>query len=158
MEKFRIVEGHSSYSVSNKGRVYSYKSDRFLKASLNSDGYYQLRLDGKAYKVHKLVAAAFLNHESSGQNRGLVVDHIDGDKSNNNLENLREVSPRGNRVNYIKRVKSTSKYVGVCWDKSRNKWFASIKINGKQKNLGRFTEEYDAYLAYQNKLKELNGN
>jgi len=96
MEKFRIVEGHSDYSVSNKGRVYSYKSDRFLKPSLNSDGYYQLRLDGKCYKVHKLVAMVFLNHKSTGKNKHLVIDHIDGDKSNNNLDNLREVSPRRN--------------------------------------------------------------
>lgn len=154
-EIWKTISKHPNYKVSNLGNVYSLKTNRLLSKSKNSDGYYSLRLDGKSYKIHKLVAIEFLNHKSSGQNRGFVIDHIDGDKTNNKVSNLREVSPRGNRVNYTKDNKYSSKYTGVCWDKSRNKWFASIKINGKQKNLGRFNSEYDAHLAYENKLKEL---
>ena len=43
---------------------------------------------------------------------------------------------------------SSSKYLGVCWDKSRNKWKASIRVNGKIYNLGRFAVEEDAARAY----------
>mgnify|MGYP001070438704 CR=1 FL=1 len=147
-KKWRTIKKHPSYRVSNYGDVYSSKSNKYLKPSINSSGYFCLRLDNTSYKVHKLVAIAFLNHKSSNQNRDLVIDHIDGDKLNNNLSNLREVSPRENRTNYTNRIKTTSKYTGVCWDKSRRKWIASIKVNGKQKNLGRFKKEKDAYLAY----------
>lgn len=146
--EWKIVPNHPDYKVSNNGDVYSFKSSRILKSTKNSDGYKSLRLDGKSYKIHKLVAITFMNHKSTKQNRGLVIDHIDGDKTNNNVLNLREVSPRKNRANYTSKLKTSSKYTGVCWDKNRSKWLASIKVNGKQKYLGRFTNEYDAYVAY----------
>lgn len=48
--------------------------------------------------------------------------------------------------------KKSSKYKGVSWHKSRNKWRAQITINGKRKHLGYFSEEYDAHLAYERAL------
>jgi len=155
-KKWENIEGFNDYLVSNYGEIYSKKSKIIMKSSLNSDGYKQLRIGGISFKVHKLVATAFLNHKSSGQNRGLVIDHIDRNRSNNHILNLREVSPRNNRLNYTTNKAPTSKFTGVCWDKSRNKWFASIKIDSKQKNLGRFDCEIEASNAYLSKLKQLN--
>lgn len=54
-----------------------------------------------------------------------------------------------------KHLKSTSKYIGVNFNKGTNKWVARILINGKSKYLGLHKTEYDAHLAYQNELKML---
>jgi len=56
----------------------------------------------------------------------------------------------------VKKVKTSSKYKGVCWDKDRNKWRSDIRINGKRKHLGLFKCELEAHHAYQKALNELN--
>jgi alkyl hydroperoxide reductase subunit AhpF len=94
---------------------------------------------------------AFLGHVPNGQK--LVVDHIDGDKLNNNLNNLQVIT---NRENTSKdRSGGTSKYVGVSWSKQNKKWKAQIRIDGKQIYIGHFTNDIDASQAYQKKLKEI---
>ena len=55
-------------------------------------------------------------------------------------------------------INKTSKYVGVYWYKDYEKWRARIKINGKQKHLGYFTNEFKAHLAYEDALEEINFN
>jgi hypothetical protein len=85
----------------------------------------------------------------------LDIDHINGNKSDNRIENLRYCSKRenvsfNNRKDYNKK---TSKYTGVSYYKRTNSWRASIEINKKDFYLGNFKTEYDAHLAYQNKLK-----
>lgn len=120
----------------------------------NSDGYLRLNLTkngkGKNFKVHQLVAIAFLDHTPCGLN--LLVNHKDFNRQNNNLENLEIVTPRVNGNQ--KHLPSSSKYTGVSWVESRSKWLAQILINGKHKNLGRFMSEYDAHLAYEKALKD----
>ena len=146
------------YQVSNLGNVKSLKragKELYMKFATDVRGYYYvgLRLNNKCkiYKVHQLVAMAFLNHTPCGHK--VVIDHIDSDKNNNNLNNLRLVS---NRFNCTKEQRGVSKYTGVSWDKSRDKWCSKIKINGKTKNLGRFMSELEASEAYQDALKRLN--
>jgi hypothetical protein len=158
-ETYLPIENYNKYLVSNFGNIYSLKSSRTLSLPLNSDGYASVRLHNengnKSFKVHQLVAMMFLGHKSTGQNRIRVVDHIDGDRSNNNLNNLRIVSPRENRIKSNHISGNTSKYIGVCWDKNRGKWLSSIKIEGVQKYLGRYDNEEEAANAYLNQLKEL---
>ena len=145
------------YEVSNLGNVKSLKwnKERTLKFAITIDGYYQACLQcnrvQKTYKVHQLVAIAFLNHIPCGLK--LVVDHINDIKTDNRVENLQIVT---NRFNVCKTQSSySSNYKGVCWDKSRNKWVSYIKINGNRKHLGRFESEYEAHLKYQEALKSL---
>ena len=83
-----------------------------------------------------------------------AIQHIDNNKLNNRKDNLQIVTQR---INNLKDSISTSKYPGVSWEKSCNKWRAEIRIDGKNKFLGRFTQEIDAAEAYKdefNKLKE----
>lgn len=144
------------YQVSNLGRVKSFcKSKETLKTNyLDKTGYYVVSIcknnKSTPTKVHQLVAICFHNHIPCGFK--LVVDHINGDKLDNRVENLQIVT---NRYNTSKDKKGTSKYTGVCWDKSIKRWKASIKINGKSQHLGSFKSEYEAHLAYQNKLKSI---
>jgi hypothetical protein len=78
------------------------------------------------------------------------IDHADGDGLNNQRYNLRPAGQRLNMANQQTRVSAgkTSRFKGVCWDKSRGKWMAGITINRRHVNLGRFLCEEDAARTY----------
>lgn len=130
-------------------------NERLLKKTKLSTGYLGVDLskDGKRkqFCIHQLVAFAFLNHNSQGCK--LVVNHIDFDKTNNNINNLEVITHRSNLSHREK--KGTSKYTGVSWYKKLNKWQSAIQINGKVKYLGYFKTEIEASNVYQNELLKL---
>lgn len=76
----------------------------------------------------------------------MQVDHIDGNGLNNQKSNLRVVTHRQNQQNL--HFKKSSKYPGVCWEKKKKKWMASLQISGKSKTLGCFDTEEEAHQAY----------
>ena len=86
------------------------------------------------------------------------VDHISHNTLDNRKENLRLANHAQNQWN--KGLKSTNKsgYTGVSWDKSKNKWRATIQANKKWKQLGRFDNMIDAVEAYQRAAKKLFGS
>lgn len=164
-----VVGFEGLYQVSNLGRVYALPKEWttgrntlrghdgiIMLCNPSNRGYKcaTLRIDGKlkVKEVHQLVAEAFLNHKPNGHK--IVIDHINNNPLDNRVENLQIVT---NRFNVYKtQCKYTSKYKGVCWDGTRNLWRSQIHIKGKKIYLGMYDCELKAYLAYQNKLKELN--
>lgn len=84
--------------------------------------------------------------------KGMMVDHINGDGRDNRKANLRAATPKQNVWNTKARGKS--KYKGVWQVKGTGKWCARIKVNGKQRNLGRFDDEVEAAKAYDRAAKE----
>lgn len=72
------------------------------------------------------------------------VDHINHNTLDNRRMNLRIVTSRQNKQNQPSRKNSSSRFVGVTWDKSREKWRAQIQVDGRVINLGRFTTEEEA--------------
>ncbi len=78
------------------------------------------------------------------------VDHIDRNKKNNHISNLRMVSKSENGRNIIKKQNTTSQYKGVYFNKQKQKWFSRCKINGKTRWIGSFDNEVDAGIAYNN--------
>jgi hypothetical protein len=159
-----IPEYEGLYQVSNLGNVRSL--DRLdsrgrkikgtvLKNAITSSKYFGVNLSKdnkkKTITVHSLVASAFLDHKPCGHK--LVVNHIDINRENNNLYNLEIITQREN--SNLKHIKSSSKYVGVCWNKKIEKWQSHIYINGKLKYLGLFTDELEAAQAYQNELNKI---
>ena len=157
-EIWKDIHGYEGmYQVSNLGRVKSFIgiSERILKHNAGNRGYFFFRLyknrKPKTFTTHQLVAMSFLGHVPNGHE--LVVNHKNLNKHDNRVENLEIITQRENCN--LKHIKSSSKYVGVCWDKQRNKWFSYIYMNGKRKHLGRFINEYDAHLAYEKALSEL---
>jgi hypothetical protein len=156
-EMWRSIDGCINYQVSNLGRVRNSETGVILKQVLNTTGYYQIYLykDKKrtTIKVHKLVAQDFLTKPETRVN--VEVDHIDRNALNNQATNLRYVTSSQNKMNTRKRENTTSKFKGVYFYKSRNKWRAKININGKGFHLGYFDNERDAALAYNNKAIEL---
>ena len=84
-----------------------------------------------------------------GKRKGLETDHIDRNGLNNQRSNLRFVTHQENCLNKNKYRGSSSKYKGVAWNKKNKKWTAQIKINGRQRHLGSFSNELDASEAWQ---------
>ncbi len=76
------------------------------------------------------------------------VDHINGDTLDNRKENLRDCNYSENNRNRKKGIRNTSGYKGVCWNKGMNKWFAQIRVNRKQINIGHYSNILDAVAAY----------
>jgi len=101
---------------------------------------YGKRVNGK-YKVismHRL-----LNNTPDN----LQTDHINRNRLDNRKENLRSVTSQENHFNRNIQSNNTSGYVGVHWNKNREKWFAQIKLGGKSIFLGRFNDIKDAIMA-----------
>jgi hypothetical protein len=76
-----------------------------------------------------------------------VVDHIDGDKTNNRLSNLRSVTTRENAMNGGFRRDNTSGVTGVYLDKRDNRWCAEIFCSGRKIHIGRFRDFESAKAA-----------
>ena len=76
------------------------------------------------------------------------IDHIDRNPSNNRADNLRISTRRQNCWNQGKLRNRTSRFIGVSWDSSREKWKAEINNSGKKTYIGRFDLEEDAARAY----------
>lgn len=132
-----------------KGNITYVTKDRILKQSIDSVGYPYVNLSDykkqKTFRVHQLVAVAFLNH-TPDKHKGLVINHIDGNKLNNITTNLQLITNKKNTS--TDRKNKTSKYTGVSWHKQSNKWLAQFKENGTTKYLGTFETEEEARDAY----------
>jgi hypothetical protein len=82
-----------------------------------------------------------------------VIDHIDGNPSNNRINNLRDVSARQNGQN--RKEHRNGKLVGTSYNKRDSIYQARISLNGKSKNLGSFKTEIEAHEAYIKHLTSL---
>lgn len=80
--------------------------------------------------------------------KGFLIDHIDGNSLNNRRSNLRLATRQENNRNRKKSKNNTSGYKGVCFDKYKKKWVATIGVDGKVIWLGRFKTPELAYEAY----------
>jgi len=105
-----------------------------IAGTLNPSGYIRVQISGKFYPVHKLV------YLIKNKVYPKYIDHINGNRADNRIENLREVTPTQNQYNKKIGKSNTSGIKGVCFDKRRNKWTASLYLNGKQRTLGRFDD------------------
>ena len=162
MEVWKDIKGYEGmYQISSLGRVKSLKrkgvtKDKILKGGTDGRGYKSVNLclytKSKTFKIHQLVAIAFLNHTPCGHK--IVVDHINGDTYNNNVGNLQLITQRENSSK--DRVGYSSRYVGVRWNKTNSNWTSQIGINGKLKHLGCFDCELEAAEAYQKELNKIN--
>ena len=149
-------EGH--YQISNLGNVKSLKRNREKMRNPSIDktkGYLRVCLyiagERKSLYIHQLVAIAFLGHTPNGNN--MVVDHIDNDKTNNRLDNLKVISSRENSSKDQWRRSPSSYYVGVSYSLGKKKWEVSISVNGISFHLGYFNNESIAGQEYKTALK-----
>lgn len=102
-------------------------------------GHCDIRIGEKLYKVHRIIASCFLDLDI--ENLEDIIDHRDGNPSNNQIENLRVTTHQGNCWN-----KTRAK--GYTWDKQYVKWKAQIMVDYKTIILGYFDTEEEARQAY----------
>lgn len=105
------------------------------KWSLDGGGYVQGKINGKMVSLSRYIMNYYGND---------IIDHINNNKLDNRKSNLRIITRKQNAMNRTSRKNSTSKYLGVCFDKKSNKWISYITINKKTIKLGRFNDESEA--------------
>jgi hypothetical protein len=121
---------------------YQYKIKGGQKAGcLNSNGYRQIQFMRNQVVAHRL---AYYMHYGVGPLEKLV-DHINGDKTDNRIKNLRLVTNQQNLFNKSSLSKRNfSGFTGVFWNKKARKWQVSIVYNGKNIYLGLYSNKEDA--------------
>lgn len=113
-------------------------------------GYLVIGIRGRLYKAHRL---AWLH--AYGRWPRVHLDHINGVRHDNRINNLRECVDAENTQNVGINKRNRSGYTGVSWDTARHKWFSSIAVGGKTYALGRYDSPDAAYSAYLNAKAEL---
>jgi hypothetical protein len=115
-----------------------------------NEGYRQVRVGDKIYMTHRIIwLMEYGTHPEQ-------IDHIDHDRSNNRLENLRDVPQWKNQHNTILRVDNTSGVKGVFYNKGMDRWQVRIQVNNTSIHLGTFDSFESATLARENAEKQLN--
>jgi len=156
-EIWKNIIDYESYSISDLGNVRNNTTGRILKPNKNKNGYFMVKLSKnkilKTFLVHRLLALAFIKNPEDKE----AVDHIDNNRQNNNLTNLRWATLAENGMNRKMNITNTSGYKGIYFCKQTNKWKAEITFNGKRIYLGRFETIEDAAAARQKKALEIFG-
>lgn len=101
--------------------------------------YFAGEVGGKRYLAHRVAWLLMTGDWPKGD-----IDHIDGNSLNNRFANLRDVTHQQNTKNQKLRSTNRSGVNGVTWCKKSGKWLATIKIDGRYKYLGEFSEISDA--------------
>lgn len=117
---------------------------------VNNEGYRQLWIGSYMRLSHRVAWAIFYGEWPKGE-----IDHVNGIKDDNRIQNLRVVSHRKNQQNRIEH--RSGNLVGARKNSRsrKNPWQSQIRINGKRIHLGCFPTELDAHKAYIEKVEEL---
>jgi hypothetical protein len=113
-----------------------------IAGSLGRDGYWTIMVDGKAYKAHRL--AWLLTTKAWPE---AEIDHINRDRSDNRIVNLRASTHSENQINNDGYRNNKSGYKNVHFHKASGKWVAAIRRNNKRRHLGIFITPQEANQA-----------
>lgn len=112
-----------------------------LAGHASKAGYLIVRLSGQNYKAHRIAWKIAYGEDPE------FIDHLDGNRANNKLDNLRDVTQAQNNRNASIRKNSLAPYPGVEWHKRSRKFRAFIGRNGRYVSLGSFDTETEAVAA-----------
>lgn len=111
----------------------------------SNNGYAVRNKNGKIILMHNIIM------------KDKLIDHIDGNKLNNQKSNLRKCTNQQNQMNRKKSKNCTSRFKGVYFNKKSNKWMSRLILNKETIFLGEFKTEEDSAKAYDSKARELFG-
>jgi len=114
-----------------------------VAGSLERTGYRRIWLDGRRYLAHRLAWFYVYGRWPAEQ-----IDHIDGDKLNNRIANLREATMQQNNRNKRVQSNNSSGYKGASWDGHLGKWRAYIYVSRRRIYLGLYPSAAEAHRAY----------
>ena len=119
-----------------------------LEAGTNvGDGYRRIQMRGLHLRTHRVVW--FLNYGTWPKDQ---IDHINGDRQDNRIENLREASLRENQQNQL--CHRNGKLLGANYNKKGKVWMSEIRTDGVRRYLGQFPTKEEAHLAYMEAVNE----
>ena len=110
-------------------------SDITKEAGTLSSGYIRIRIGKKSYRAHRLAWLYYYGVEPDGK-----IDHINHNRADNRISNLRVTDDVGNSRNLSKMCTNTSGVTGVCWHKRKNGFEVRISDNGKNKYIGTYSD------------------
>ena len=149
MSDNEVIEYIRKNFIYNDDGTFTRLDRRNSTGSLDKDGYLIIKIKGKQYKAHRLVYAYF-----NGRFPTMEIDHINRDRLDNRIENLRETDRQGNVDNTTKKVNTDTGVVGIYKDKCTKGLKAVYTFHYKGKSY-RFRTLKEAI----NKKEELeNGN
>ncbi|MBN2020720.1 MAG: hypothetical protein JW749_10915 [Sedimentisphaerales bacterium] len=140
----RIYIDDGKYAIVDEQDYYTYCKYKWILSGYGNNWYAvgSMKIDSKRTKLvalHRLIMNA---------PKGILVDHQNGNGLDNLRVNLRLATYSQNNINRPKKANTSSKYRGVCFEKSCQEWGVFIRVNGKQKRIGRFKNEIEAARAY----------
>lgn len=113
-------------------------------------GYMKVCINYKHYFLHRIIWALVYGEFPRGQ-----IDHIDGDKANNRITNLREADPSQNCAN--RKLHSNNRHGMKGVTPSYGRWTARVAFRGKRHHIGTFDTQQEAYAAYLNHAEKIHG-
>ena len=118
-----------------------------LVGNKTKDGYLRVTVNYKSYKVHRLIWC--IEKETWPK----MIDHVNGNKIDNRIQNLRAASNRINQSN--RHTHRNGRLVGTDFHKESGRWRARITINKREKYIGLYGTELKAHNAYIEEVKKL---
>jgi hypothetical protein len=113
-----------------------------VAGTIGANGYRAISISGKRYYAHRIAWAIHHGAWPSEQ-----IDHINQQRDDNRMSNLREATNQQNMKNATRLRSNTSGATGVHWDNRRSKWLAQIKHEGRGRFLGYFANFDEAVAA-----------
>jgi hypothetical protein len=150
--KFQIVKNIAIFTTNGGSEfvVSSCDADNVSRHGwcLSNTGYIVAHINRRVSTLHGFLL---------GKSDRALIDHINGDRTDNRRENLRRVNDFQNSQNQNISTRNTSGYKGVHWNKTVQKWQANIRAYGKQYFLGYFLNREAAAIGYNEAAKETHG-
>jgi hypothetical protein len=110
--------------------------------SIAQTGYRMVSWMGRSWPAHRLIWTLVHGEPPNGE-----IDHINGNRADNRLLNLRDITPTENRRNCARSVRNSSGVLGVSWHRRIGKWHAQIKVGYRSQHLGYFESLESASVA-----------